>query len=159
MTKRWKILDNIFLVSLGLIVFFAWMDVKQITTFFIIDTEQAWLLYNQYTGPAIWSMWYVVLAAIGVVWYIIYKDKSEAVSLVASTWALLWFGVQDVFYFIFSEQAMTTGMCWADTMMPIRVISNLLGEVCPSRQSFLLSAALGVFVANKVYNYFKKAKW
>jgi len=157
--KRWAIMDNVFIMSILLIVFFAWMDAKQITTFFIINTEQAWLLYNQYTAPAIWQTWYIVLATIGLIWYIIYKDKSEAIGLVVSAWALIWFGTQDILYFIFSGKIMTDGMCWADGMTPIRIISDLLRELCPTKISFMLSGILGVLVAYKLYNYFKRAEW
>ncbi len=155
---RWKIMDNVFLIVISLIVVFAWMDVKQITTFFILNTPEAWNLYNLYTGPAIWSLWYIVLLAIGIIWYIIYKDKSEAIALVSAGWALMWFGTQDVLYFIFSGKAMTANMCWADAMLPIRTISDLLGESCPSATSFILSALLGVFISYKLYNYLRE-KW
>ena len=160
MTKaRWKIMDRVFLVVLSLIVFFAYMDVKQITTFFILNTPEAWNLYNLYTAPAIWSLWYVVLLVIGIIWYVIYNDKSEAIALVIAGWALIWFGAQDVLYFIFSGKAMEASMCWADGMVSIRIISDILGETCPSATSFLLSAIIGVFVSYKLYGYFKRAKW
>ena len=160
MTKaRWEIMDNVFIVVLLLIAFFAYMDTRQITTFFILNTPEAWDLYNLYTGPAIWSLWYIVLLAIGIIWYVIYKDKSEAVALVAAGWALIWFGTQDTLYFWFSGQAMTANMCWADVMAPIRIMSDILRETCPSAASFLLSALLGVFVSYKLYNWLKVAKW
>ena len=152
-------MDNVFLVVLGMIAFFAWMDVKQITTFFILNTPEAWNLYDTHTAPAIWSLWFIAILAIGIVWYIIYKDKSESVALVASGWALMWFGFQDVLYFMFSGKSMTTGMCWADNIFSIRVISDFLGESCPSGTAFTLSALLGVFISYKLYNKLKRAKW
>lgn len=156
--SRWKAMDNVFLVVIGLIMFFAYMDVKQITTFFILNTPEAWNLYNLYTAPAIWSLWYIVLLAIGIIWYVIYKDKSEAIALVVAGWALIWFGAQDVLYFMFSGKAMTANMCWADNIVSIRLISDLLGEACPSAVSFLLSALLGVFISYKLYNLLRE-KW
>lgn len=159
MTKaRWKVMDNVFIVVLFLIAFFAYMDAKQITTFFILNTPEAWNLYNLYTGPAIWNLWYIVLLAIGIIWYVIYKDKSEAIALVSAGWALIWFGAQDVLYFIFSGTSMTANMCWADIMLPIRTISDLLGEACPSATSFMLSALLGVFISYHLYNWLRE-KW
>lgn len=149
-------MDNVFFVILGLILFFAWMDSKQIIPFSAINTPEMWDLYNQYTAPAIWSLWYIVILAIGIIWYIIYKDKSESVGLVTAGWTLIWFGTQDIFYFIFSSLKMADSMCWADSMFSIRVISDLLGEICPSPISFTLSAILGVFVSYKLYGCFKR---
>lgn len=157
--KRWKTLDNVYIVVVALAVFFAWMDVKQITTFFVINTEEAWLLYNSYTGPAIWNMWSMVFLVIGLIWYLITKDKSEAIALVAGGWALEWFGSQDLFYFLFSSQAMTDNMCWANGMAPIKFISQMLGECCPSAFAFMLSGIIGFIVSYKLFQHFKVQKW
>lgn len=157
--KRWKTMDNVFLIVIGLIIFFAYMDSNQIIPFLSINTPEIWVLYNQYTGPAIWSLWYVVILAIGVIWYLVYKDKSEAVALTIAGWTLMFFGTQDIFYFIFSGQAMTSSMCWADGMIPIRTISDILGECCPTALSFIISAVIGLFLSYKLYHYFKEARW
>ena len=148
-------MDSTFLIIILLILSFAYMDAKQIVPFQLINTAEMWGLYNQHTGPAIVWLWYVVILAIGIIWYIIHKDKSESLALVAAGWALIFFGTQDVFYFIFSEQVMTPQMCWVN-MLPIRMISHLLGECCPSPTSFIISAVLGVFISHKLYNYFKR---
>jgi hypothetical protein len=158
MINRWKTMDNVFIILLLLILAFSYMDARQIIPFSLINTSEMWDMYNQYTGPAIVWLWYVVILAIGIIWHIIHKDKSEALALVSAGWALIFFGTQDVFYFIFSEQAMTPQMCWVN-MLPIRTVSRLLGESCPSPTSFIISAVLGVFVSYKLYHYFKVAKW
>lgn len=152
-------MDNVFYVVLALILFFSYMDAKQIIPFTTIDTPEIWDLYNQYTGPAIWTLWYIVILAIGIIWYIIFKDRSESIGLVTAGWALIWFGTQDIFYFIFSSLKMADSMCWADMMAPIRVISDFMGETCPSPISFTASAILGVFISYYLYNYFKEARW
>src|SRR3990167_2108267 len=102
--KRWIILHKIYLLSVIAIFIFAWMDAKQIKSFQILNTTEAWALYNQYTGPAIWSLWAIILVLIGVIWYIIHKDKSEAVALAVSGNILLLTGTEDVLFYLFSPQ-------------------------------------------------------
>lgn len=152
-------MDKVFFAVLGLLIWFSYMDSQQILSFFIINTEQGWNLYNTYTGPAIWLTWYVVLAVIGLIWYIIFKDKSEALAITASAAALIWFGTQDLFYFLFSEQTLSAVGCWADGMVPVKIVSTMLGETCPTATSFILSGFLGVIVAYYLYNKLKESKW
>lgn len=165
--KRWAQLNKVFLLAIALMIFFAWMDSKQIVPFHTINTEQGWELYNNFTGPAIWITWYVVFAVIGIIWYIYSKDKSEAVALTVAMWIMLFFATQDVFYFVwgnmfFSEHAnyvMTDNMCWADMMLPVRTVSDVLGEECPSAFAFKLSAFIGMVLAYFVFNKLKRARW
>ena len=140
-------------------VFFAWMDSRQIISFFEINTEQGWDLYNTYTGPAIWLTWYVVLGVIGLIWYVISKDKSEALALTIALSIMLFFGAQDVLFFHFAGTPMTDNMCWADVMLPIQKISDFLGEPCPTALSFTLSGVIGVIIAFFVFNKLKRSKW
>ena len=152
-------MDKVFLVVLGLITFFAYMDAKQIITFHTLNTQSAWDLYNTYTGPAIWSMWTMVLIAIGVIWYIIFKDKSEALGISGAGIILQFFGTQDLIYFYFSKQTLAEVGCWADAMSPIKVISDLLNESCPTATSFIISGILGIIIAYYAYRWLKKAAW
>jgi Mg2+/citrate symporter len=158
-SERWSKMNRVYFVILGLIIFFAYMDTIQIISFFEINTEQGWELYNTYTGPAIWSMWYVVILAIAIIWYIVSKDKSEFLGLLGAGWTLLFFGSQDLFYFLFSGRSMTDNMCWFDAMLPIRLISNILGESCPTSLSFMISALLGFVISYFLFNKLKKADW
>ena len=152
-------MNKAFLVLIALLIWFAYMDVWQITSFFEIGTQEGWDLYNQYTGPAIWTTWYVVMLALGAFWYIFTKDKSEALAITLGGAALIWFGTQDLFYFFFSGQTLDAVGCWASGMPPIQFISQMLGEECPTRTSFVLSGTLGIIVSYFLYKYLQKAKW
>lgn len=157
---RHKIMDKVFLVILGMIVFFAWMDSRQILSFFAINTQQGWDLYAKYTGPAIWLTWYVVLAVIAVIWYLIHKDKSESLALFLTGATLIWFGSQDLFYFYFSEQELSAVGCWASGMPTVHFISSsILKETCPTATSFLLSGLLGILIAYYLYFWLKNERW
>jgi len=158
-SRRWKIMNNVFLVVLSIIIFFAYMDSQQIISFQTINTKQGWDLYNAHTGPAIWKTWYFVIAAIGIIWYVIYKDKSESLGIVAAGWSLIYFGTQDLLFFAFSEQTLSSIGCWADNLYPVRTISDLLGESCPTATSFLLSGFFGIVFSFYSYNWLKEAKW
>lgn len=159
MKKRWKTMDKVYLVVLGIIVFFAWMDSHQIMPFHIISTQQGWDLYNEYTGPAIWSTWWFVMGAIGLIWYIIFKDKSEALAISLSAWVLMFFGTQDILYFYFSYQELASVGCWADMLLPVRIVSDIMGEACPTATSFILSAAIGMFLSFYLYHKLREARW
>jgi len=155
--KRWQTMDRIFWLLIVLILFFAWMDVKQITTFHTLNSEQAWGLYNQYTGPAIWILWFGVMAIVGLLWYFISRDKSEALALAAGGWIMLMAGLEDVFFFIFYQQPMTQCMEWFK--FPQNIVSKFLGETCVSPFSLILNAGLGVLLSYNVYKYLKVQKW
>ena len=150
-------MNKVFLILICLLIWFAYMDVWQITSFFQINTEQGWDLYNTYTGPAIWVTWYVVMLVLGLIWYVIFKDKSEALAITLAGSILIFFGTQDLFYFLFSDQTLDAVGCWADGMLPIKTISTLLGEECPTGTSFVLSGLLGIIVSFISYKKLQKS--
>lgn len=155
--KRWKKLDKVYLVGILLIAFYAWMDAKQIITFHILESSEAWQLYTLHTGPAIVGLWVVMLLILGLVWYIISDDKSEAVALSASLWILLASGLEDLFFFIFHSSPMPQCMDWFG--FPQNFVSTLLGESCVSPTALVLNVALGVFISYNLYNYLKEGEW
>ena len=132
-----KKLDKILYVTLGLLVLFAWFDSEDIIAIKEIDSMwQNCALWNIFAGtisPALFSMWIGVLAAIAIIWYIMKKDKSEALALFFTPAILIWFGVQDMVYYVISPDVFVESMgCWADALPPVRYISDFLGETCPS---------------------------
>lgn len=162
--QRLKILDNILFITLGILVLFAWFDSQNIIAIKQIDAMwqdmALWDIFFGIMSPALFTMWIGVLAAIGLIWFIIYKDKSEALALFVTPAILIVFGFQDLIYYIISPDIMVDSIgCWADVLAPVRIISDMLGEACPTQTSFILSAALGVFIAFKAYNWLKKQKW
>lgn len=165
-----KLMDKVLLIALGLNILFAWFDAQNIVAIKSIDaswqamggwspTNNVWNIFWDIISPALFNMWIGVLFAIGLIWYFVSKDKSEALAIFLAPALLIWFGAQDVIYYIISPDVLSECVgCWADVMLPVRIISDLLGETCPTATSFLLSAGLGVIVSYNVYNYLRN-KW
>jgi len=75
-------MNRVFIVILLLMGIFAWMDYKQVTTIReinAIDDMQKWETYWALQQPATVFMWSAVLVAFGIAWYLVSKDKSEAI--------------------------------------------------------------------------------
>ncbi len=158
-------MDKVFGLSLLLLFIFAWFDVNNLIAIKMIDSQwqnsnALWTIFSDIISPAAYWMWIGVLAVIGMVWYVYSKDKSESWAIFLSPAILIMFGVQDLIYYALSPDTLVgTVGCWADVMFPIRVISDFLGETCPTANSFILSAIIGVGLSYWTYNKLKKAKW
>lgn len=164
MVKRHKLMDKVFWVSLLLIMLFAWMDVQQVRFVKTIDSFKGgapvWEKYWEIQQPAVVTMWYGVLLIIALIWYLYSKDYSEAVALFVSTGILIFFGTQDlIYYFISGESIPLTMGCWANALVPVRLLSDLFGECCPTATTFVLSGVLGVWLSYRSYKYFQGARW
>jgi len=169
--RRWKLMNHILIVSFLLIILFAWFDSENIIGIKEIDKQwqeaggwdpdkNVWTIFWDQISPAVFNLWIGVLAAIGIIWFLISKDKSEAWGLFLTGATLIWFGTQDLIYYIISPDVLTESVgCWANILLPVRVVSDVLGETCPTATSFVLSGLLGIVVAYYIYKYFQKAKW
>lgn len=159
--KRWLIANKIYASLFILIGIFAYLDAMQIITFHEINTQQAWDLFNTFTGPAIWMTWYIAIAAIGIIYFWLTKDKSEALGIIAAGIFLLWFAVEDVLFFLFSEQPMTQCMQWFNDLNPQLTwwSTHIWNETCVSPTSLISFAILGIVVSYFIFNKLKEAKW
>lgn len=154
-------MDKVLWVSLGLLVLFAWFDSKNLVAIKKIDSLwqncQLWKIFGEMISPAVFTMWVGVLAAIGVIWYLYTNDKSEAWALFLTPAILIIFGVQDLIYYVISPDNFGQSIgCWANALVPVRIVSDFMGETCPTTRAFLFSAVLGIGVAYYVYNYLKR---
>jgi len=159
--RRWLIANKLYASLFIIIAIFAYLDSVQIKPFLIIDTPQAWDLYNTFTGPSFWYLWFIVMVIIGFVYFLFTRDKSESLGLVLGGSLLLWFAVEDVFFFLFSEQPMTQCMQWFNDLNPQLTFwsTNILGETCVSPLALVSFAILGIFVSYYVFQRLKVAKW
>ena len=159
--KRWLIANRIYASLFILIGIFAYLDAKQIITFHKINTQQAWDLFNAFTGPAIWMTWYIAIAAIGIVYFWLTKDKSEAIGIFVAGYLLLFFSTEDVFFFWFSEQPMTQCMQWFNELNPQLTwwSTTMFNESCVSPKALISFAVLGIFVSYFIFNKLKRVKW
>jgi hypothetical protein len=161
--KRWLLMNKVMIVIILLLCLFAWMDARQLAVMKSIDVawgrgDLLWpLFYVQLSAVVL--LWHGVLLAIAIIWYMITKDKSESLALFATPAILLWFGIEDLLYFAFSSDILSgVAGCWADRLIPVRIISNLLGETCPSALAMVLSALIGLFIAFIVYDKLQRVK-
>jgi len=164
-------MNYVFIVALLLLVLFAWMDSQQISYIQTLGDNLEgvgvagsdiglWENYERIQQPAIVIMWYSVLFAIGVIWFLFSRDFSESLALFVVPATLIFFGVQDVLFFLFSGANIFTEVgAWANALLPIRLLTVLLGQPEPTGSIFLLSAGIGVFLAYHKYRYLKRARW
>lgn len=152
------------IVIILLLCLFAWMDSRQLAAMKSIDQQWGrgdllWPIFWDTQLVAVFWLWIGVLAAIGIIWYLITKDKSESLALFITPAILIWFGIEDLLYYAFSADTLIgTAGCWADKIGPVRIISNLLGETCPTPLAFIISAMIGLSIAFIVYNKLQRIK-
>jgi hypothetical protein len=83
------------------------------------------------------------------------KDKSESIGIFAAGAILLFTGIEDILYFVFSGESMSGPMCWFnDLNAPVAWFSeHFFNEACVSQQSLVGFAILGVFASYLVLKY------
>lgn len=160
MTSK-KLMDYMLIIAGMLVVLFAWWDSKQVIGLKQIDdtSPAVWDIFWKIISPANFILFMGILAALGIIWYLYSKDKSESLALFLVPATLIIFSVQDVVYYIWSSDTLADVGCWADVSLPIRTISNLMGEACPTGNSMIVTAILGLAIAYYAYKYLKEAKW
>jgi hypothetical protein len=157
-TIRWLTFNRVLILILLLVAFFGYMDAVNLQGVFALDTayqaengwspeNNVWSIYWEQLQPMFYRLWLGVLAVIALIWYTVTKDKSESLALFLAPAILITFGTQDLIYFLFSPQQMSAISCWADALIPVSIISNWLGEECPTRFSFFISAGIGALIA------------
>jgi len=145
---------NIFILSIVLIALFGYLDSMQIIPW---QETQLWEQYNFYVMPAILGMWWIGLLGMSVMYYLIKRDKSEAIGIFISAFIILSGGTEDVFFFILSGNVMAQQMCWFTG--PQTIISHLMGEACVSPIALVLNSILFIILAWYALNWFFKQKW
>jgi len=158
--RRWSIMNHVLLLSLGLLVLFAWADAEYLRGLKQLDAGDGllWTVFGDILQPATLITWFAALLAIALAWYVIIRDRSEALALFAVPAILLAFGWEDTLYFFFSPDklAETIG-CYADQIPGVRLVSDLLRESCPSTAALIGANLIGVLVA--VFAYTRLQRW
>ena len=147
-------MQKVFFFSIVVIALFGWFDALQIIPW---QQTQNWEPYNQHVTPAILSMWWIALGAIAFMYYMLVKDKSEAIGLSITSIFILSIGTEDIFFFWLGHDSMPAQMCWLTG--PQTIVSNILGEQCVTPLSLYLNVIIGLFVAYKLLGWFYKQKW
>ena len=139
---------------MAIILLFGIFDSMQIIPW---QQSQVWDQYNLHVMPAIMLMWAIALGAVAFMYYLLKKDKSEAVGIFIAGELMLLGGVEDISFFVLGNNVMTSQMCWFTGTQTI--ISTFLGEACVSPLSLWLNAILSLFIAWNVLKWFFKQRW
>jgi hypothetical protein len=164
--SRWFKMNRVLLISIALLFLFAWMDTQQLVMMKNIDNQWQrgdilWPMFYTIQQRAVMWLWIGVLAAIGIIWYLLYKDKSEALALFLTPAIMIWFGTQDLIYFVLSpiDKLLIGDIgCWANRIVPMDWLRRLFGLECPTNLIFVASAVIGMFIAGFVYSKLQKYK-
>lgn len=162
--QRFALLNKVLLISIGLIIFYGWFDSLQIQSWYEINRlhpqTDNWLVYGQFTLPALVTLWIGVLLVIAFIYYLVTKDKSESLGLFVAPLIMLLTGLEDVAFFLFSKVNMTACMSWFDTNQFIKFSSKyLLNLDCVSPIGLVLNAGLGIILAYFVLKWLKRQPW
>jgi len=147
--------DKLFILSIVVIALFGYMDSQQIVA---THNNQDWTNYNEILAPAILFLWYGVLIILGIFYYVIRKDLSEAVAVTVAPLIMLAAGLEDVLFFIFRSDWVTSQMCWF-SYPPHTWINKLFGLECSNFKTLLLSSIIGIGIAYLVFQWLKRQKW
>jgi ABC-type phosphate transport system permease subunit len=110
---------------------------------------EAYLAITKQYQTLFWTFASVVIISISLTYYLITKDKSEALALLIIPHILLQFGCEDVLFYLFGGfQLWTDTMPWlTNNLWPPTILANLFGHAVITGPVLLLSATLGVFTA------------
>ena len=145
---------KVFILSIVLIAIFGFLDSIQIVPW---QLSQIWEPYNTYVMPAIISMWVLALLGISVMYYLLKKDKSEAVGIFVASFIMLAGGLEDIFFFLLSSNQMTAAMCWFTG--PQAIVSRFLGETCVTPISLYINVGLSIILAWVTLKWFFRQRW
>lgn len=149
-TKQMK---NIFILLIIVIAIFGIIDSQQIVLFQI---SQDWANYLVYIAPNFILSWVLVFAGIAITYYLLKKNKVQAIGIFLSGYTMLLLGTEDLFFYLLSPNTMATQMCWFSS--PINLISSLMGEICVSPLSLVLNALLGIYLGWVILKWFFNRK-
>lgn len=151
---------TIYLILLGLVLLIAIIDSFQIKAFFELNTPEAWKLYAQYTLKSFIWLWVIIMAVPAIVYYLFTKDKSEGIGIFLSGLTLIFFGVEDLLYYIVSSAKMSDGLCWMnDYGMLVAQISHWFGEACTTPSILIIYSIVGLGISYLILKLFSEIKW
>jgi hypothetical protein len=151
--KLWMLFGLSFLI----IVLIGFFDSQLIKVFFDINSQDYWRIYEEHTMRTVWYFGMAIFATLGITWYIVYRDISESLGLALSGIIMLSTGLEDVMYFVWSSQTMSSCMIYLNNIIFINFTSfKLLGETCVSSTGLYLNAFIGILFAILVFKIMEK---
>lgn len=121
---------------------------------------EAYTVASPYYMALFWSFAWIMIAAIAITYYLVRRDKSEALAIFLVPAILLQFGVEDVFYYVFMGIPLDTTLPWlTQNLWPPTIISYILGSTQVTNIGLFISALLGLVITFYVARYLLKKKW
>lgn len=156
--KRWMLDNQLWGLVFVVMAILAWFDAYQIQAFFNLNNPEAWTQYQTYVLTTYIWLWHIIFAVGAYVYYKLTNKKYEALGLFLSSAVLLWTGLEDVLYFVFSPQTMSACMQhFADYNAPVYYFSvHVMHEACVSPNGLVLFSIIGIFISKMVLDYFKR---
>jgi len=155
-------LDKVVWISLGIIVFLAYQDLMGASMFRIVGGFSG-EIYTKMEPAYLKFFWLFAIGTIIVValtYYLIRRDKSEAISLVAIPGILLISGWEDLLYYALGgHQFWGTTMPWLSKNVFLQFVAEAMGKTVVDSTSLFVSAIIGAIISYISYIYLKKAKW
>lgn len=107
-----------------------------------------------------WGFAWIMIAAIAITYYLIRRDKSEALAIFLVPAILLQFGLEDIFYYIFMGIPIDQTLPWlTQNLWPPTIISWILGATDVTNTGIIISAIIGIILTYYTTKYLLKKKW
>ena len=151
---------NVVIVAFSLPVLFAILDVIGAGLWMKVGgwESQAYVIGGHIYQYAFWSLAYALIIGIAITYYLVKKDKSEALALVIIPAILLQCGVEDViFYWLKGLNVFQYTMPWLmENLWPPTIITYITHQPVITGSILFFTACVGILVSWKVAKHLEK---
>lgn len=147
-------LKKIITISVLIIAFFAYQDVTGFHLFGLIGGfgGDAYLKVEPLYMKQFWSFSYMMLALMGLIYYVLVKDKSESLSIFIIPSILLLAGLEDLLYFLFLWLPLPSSMPWLyDNVNIMSLTAKAMGLSTVTPLSLIISLVIGIILS--IFSY------
>lgn len=152
-------MDKIAILTVLVIGLFAYLEHKGTSFLGISNWDISGSLWGLFTGGGVGGvlMWLLIFVGIGVAWWFYTKDKTESVGVIITPILLIMAGLQDLIRTLISGGiSFTADMCWADKLLPVKALSDLFSQSCPTLPVLIGSVLVGMIVAYQIYRFLQE---
>ena len=158
LTKFQKIL----LVSVALVVFFGFMDSLGFQMFSQVGGYSGQVynsIFDSWMG-FFWTFAFALILVVALVYYLLKKDKSEALALITTPVLLVLGGLEDISYYIFTGHPYWgTEMPWLWNNFFMRTIAQIMGKDTITDITLIVSVGVSIGLAYFIYKKLERARW
>lgn len=155
--KMDKKISKIVLIAFIVIIAIAILDILSLNSG-IFGTPES---YTNGNFPAGWGSLFknfviILIVAVSLTYYILYRDKSEAIAIGAGSYIMWLTGVADVFYFWLQGKMIRSTLPWLDCHSYIGTVAKTLGFGGVTNISLIISAISGVIISYFIIKFLKE---